>query len=184
METNIEPVKEKMMHGISFPNILKIDHIYKPQLSLDMENVKNLDLDPYDSITEAELAAIIAGKPNPAALSEIDLKEIGEKFRLQSIVFRIGSTIYNSEKKPDWKGSKETFFIQLILIIEEFVHSEKIHIKNPLFNQDESRKRILIMLNMNKVIQHIWNEIRAVNTTELTPIFDKERRGTDDEVTR
>jgi type III restriction enzyme len=30
------------------------------------------------------------------------------------------------------------------------------------------------MLNMNKVIQHIWNEIRAVNTSQLTPIFDKE----------
>jgi type III restriction enzyme len=38
------------------------------------------------------------------------------------------------------------------------------------------------MLNMNKVIQHIWNEIRAVNTAELTPIFDKEHpiRSTDD----
>ena len=30
------------------------------------------------------------------------------------------------------------------------------------------------MLNMNKVIQHIWNEIRAVNTSQLTPVFDKE----------
>jgi type III restriction enzyme len=181
-KTRIEPIKEKMMHKISFPNILRIDHVYKPQLLLDMANVRMLDLDPYDSITEAELAAIIAGKPNPAALSEIDLKEIGEKFRLQSIVFRIASTIYNSEKKHDWKGSKETFLIQLIRIIEEFVHSEKIRIKNPLFNQDEARKRILIMLNMNKVIQHIWNEIRAVNTTELAPIFDKERpiRSTDD----
>jgi hypothetical protein len=27
---------------------------------------------------------------------------------------------------------------------------------------------------MNKVIQHIWNEIRAINTAQLTPIFDKE----------
>jgi len=181
-KTRVEPVKEKMMYEISFPNILRIDHIYKPQLLLDMENVKILDLDPYDSITEAELAAIIAGKPNPAALSEIDLKDIGEKFRLQSIVFRVASTIYNSEKKPDWKGSKETFLIQLIGIIEKFVHSEKIRIKNPLFNQDEARKRILIMLNMNKVIQHIWNEVRAVNTTGLTPVFDKEHpiRSTDD----
>ncbi len=181
-KTRVEPVKEKMMYEISFPNILRIDHIYKPQLLLDMENVKILDLDPYDSITEAELAAIIAGKPNPAALSGIDLKDIGEKFRLQSIVFRVASTIYNSEKKPDWKGSKETFLIQLIGIIEKFVHSEKIRIKNPLFNQDEARKRILIMLNMNKVIQHIWNEVRAVNTTGLTPVFDKEHpiRSTDD----
>ncbi len=30
------------------------------------------------------------------------------------------------------------------------------------------------MLNMNKVVQHIWNEIRAVNTEALAPVFDKE----------
>lgn len=173
-KTKVEPSKEKAEHEISFPNILRIDHIYKPQLTLDLAKVKPLELDPNESITEAELAAIVAGKPNPAALTEIDLKEIGGKFRLQSIVFRIASTIYNSEKKPDWKGSKETFLIQLISIIEKFIYSDKIRIKNPLFNQDEVRKRILIMLNMNKVIQHIWNEIRAENTSQLTPVFDKE----------
>lgn len=173
-KTEIKPVKEKSEHEITFPNVVRIDHVYKPQLALNIDNVKTLELDPYESITEAELAAIIAGKPNPAALSEIDLKEIGERFRIQSIIFKIASTIYNSEKKPDWKGSKETFLIQLISIIEKFIYSNKIVIKNPLFNQDEARKRILIMLNMNKVVQHIWNEIRAVNTEALTPVFDKE----------
>jgi len=155
--------------------VLRIDHIYKPQLTIDMKKVKTLELDPYQSITEAELAAMIAGKPNPAALTEIDLKEIAEKFRTQSIIFRIASTIYNSEKRPDWKGSKEAFLIQLIRIVEQFIDADKISIKNPLFNQEETRRRILIMLNMNKVIQHIWNEIRANNTTELTPVFDKEK---------
>lgn len=173
-KTRIEPVKEKAQHEISFPNVLRIDHVYKPQLSLDIEKVKVLELDPYESITEAELAGMIAGKPNPAALTEIDLKEIAEKFRTQSIIFRIASTIYNSEKRPDWKGSKENFLIQLIRIIEKFIYSDKISIKNPLFNQEETRRHILIMLSMNKVIQHIWNEIRAYNTAEVTPVFDKE----------
>lgn len=174
-KTRIEPVKEKLQHEIIIPNVLRIDHIYKPQLAIDMTKVKPLELDPYESITEAELAAMIAGKPNPAALTEIDLNEIAEKFRTQSIVFRIASTIYNSEKKPDWKGSKEAFLIQLIRIVEQFIESDKISIKNPLFNQEETRRRILIMLNMNKVIQHIWNEIGANNTMELTPVFDKEK---------
>ncbi|MEE9913669.1 MAG: DEAD/DEAH box helicase family protein [Deltaproteobacteria bacterium] len=174
-KTRIEPVKEKALHEIIIPNVLRIDHVYKPQLVIDMAKVKTLELDPYESITEAELAAMIAGKPNPAALTEIDLKEIAEKLRTQSVVFRIASTIYNSEKKPDWKGSKEAFLIQLIRIVELFIDSDKISIKNPLFNQEETRRRILVMLNMNKVIQHIWNEIRANNTLELTPVFDKEK---------
>ena len=97
-KTRIEPVKEKALHEIIIPNVLRIDHIYKPQLAIDMAKVKTIELDPYESITEAELAAMIAGKPNPAALTEIDLKEIAEKLRTQSVVFRIASTIYNSDR--------------------------------------------------------------------------------------
>lgn len=173
-KTEITPVKEKAAHAISFPNVLRIDHIYKPHLTLDMTKVKTLTLDPYDSITDAELNAIIAGKPNPAALSEIDLNEIADKLRLQTIIFKIASSIYNLEQKTQWKGSKETFLIQLINLVERFIKSNKIIIRDPLFNQDEKRKRILILLNMNKVIQHIWNEIIPDNTEMLMPVFDKE----------
>ena len=173
-KTEIKAAKEKSTHEISFPNVLRIDHIYKPQLTIDIEKVKPLELDPYSSITEAELGAIIASKPSNLSISGIDLIEVGMNTRMQTIIFKAASAIYNSEKKPDWKGSKETFLIQLMGIVEKFIYSDKIRIKNPLFNQDEVRKRILLMLNMNKVIQYIWNEIRAVNTTQLTPIFDKE----------
>ncbi|TAN13775.1 MAG: type III restriction endonuclease subunit R [Chitinophagaceae bacterium] len=173
-KTEITPVKEKAAHAISFPNVLRIDHIYKPHLTLDMTKVKTLTLDPYDSITDAELNAIIAGKPNPAALSEIDLNEIVDKLRLQTIIFKIASSIYILEQKTQWKGSKETFLIQLINLVERFIKSNKIIIRDPLFNQDEKRKRILILLNMNKVIQHIWNEIIPDNTEMLMPVFDKE----------
>jgi len=173
-KTEIKPVKDKARHKITFPNVLRIDHVYRPRLSLDISRVATLELDPYDAITEAELAAIIAGKPNPAALTEIDLKEIAEKARMQTLIFKIASTIYNSEKKPEWKGSKEVFLIQLIGIIERFIYSDKIVVKNPLFNRDEDRKRILIMLNMNKVVQHIWNEIRAENAETTMPVFDRE----------
>jgi type III restriction enzyme len=181
-KTEIKPVKEKTPHSLTFPNVIRIDHVYQPRLTLDMSKVGTLELDPYDSITEAQLEAIIAGKPNPAALTEIDLKEISAKSRIQTIIFQIASSIYNSEKKPDWKGNKEVFLIQLIGIIERFIHAGKIVVKNPLFNSDEARKRILIMLNMNKVVQHIWNEIRAENTETTTPVFDKENpiRSTDD----
>lgn len=173
-KTRIEPVKAKAKHEISFPNVLRIDTIYKPKLSLNIDAVKPLALDPYQSITEASLAPIIAGKPNPAALTDIDLEEISERLRMQTIVFKVASQIFNAEKKPDWKGSPEIFLMQLIGLVEQFLTSGKITIKDPLFNQDERRRRILIMLNMNKVIQHFWNELRSENATALTPVFDKE----------
>lgn len=181
-KTEIKVEKSRLEHEITFPNLIRTDRIFKPRLTIDLSQVDTLELDPYDSITEAELQAIVAGKPNPAALSEIDLKEISEKLRLQTIIFRIASTIYNSEKRPEWKGSKELFLIQLIPIVEQFINSGKIIIKNSVFNEDEARKRILIMLNMNKVIQHVWNVIRLENTESLTPVFDKENpiRSTND----
>jgi len=173
-KTRIEPVKSKSKHEISFPNVLRIDTIYKPKLTLDLDAVKPLELNPYESITEASLAPIIAGKPNPAALTDIDLEKISENLRMQTIVFKVASQIFNAEKKPDWKGSPEIFLMQLIGLVEQFLNSGKITIRDPLFNQDERRRRILIMLNMNKVIQHFWNELRSENATALTPVFDKE----------
>ncbi|MBI1928786.1 DEAD/DEAH box helicase family protein [Candidatus Poribacteria bacterium] len=173
-KTKIEPVKEKQAHEISWPNIIRIDHAYKPIISLDWEKVKTIELDPYESITQAELAAIIGGKPNPAALSEIELSKIAEETRVQTIVFKMASTIYNSEKRPDWKGCLESFIGQLVNVVNDFIASDKIVIKNSLFDQDEIRRRVLILLNMNKIIQHIWNEIRAENAETLVPVFDNE----------
>jgi len=181
-KTKIEPRKEKVQHKITFPNIIRIDHVYRPQLKLDWDKVKVLEIDPYESITEAELAAIISGKANPKVKAAIGLEQIAEDTRVQSIVFRIASTIYNSEKKPDWKGSKEIFLAQVVRIVEQFIDSDKIRVKNDLFHQDDSNRKILIILNMNKIVQHIWTAIRSENTEKLTPVFDKEKpiRSTED----
>ncbi len=173
-KTRIEPVKEKAAHEISFPNVIRIDTIYKPQLTLDLDAVKPLVLDPYQSITAVDMGATLAGKPIPADLNEIDLEEISERLRMQTIVFKVASQIFNADKKPEWKGSPEIFLMQLIALVEKFLGSGKITIKDPLFNQDDRKRRILMMLNMNKVIQHFWNELRSENTTALTPVFDRE----------
>ncbi len=173
--TKIEPVKEKIQHEITWPNILRIDHVYKPELKLDWDKVKVLEIDPFETITEAELAAIIAGKPNPKVQAAIGLEKIAEDTRVQSIVFRLASTIYNAEKRPEWKGSREIFLGQIVRIVEQFIDSEKISIMDSSFKQDDSKRKILIILNMNKIIQHIWSEIRIENTLKLTPVFNKEK---------
>jgi len=174
-KTKIEPVQTKAEHEISWPNVLRIDYVYQPVLKLDWNKVRTLVIDPYESITEAELAAIIAGKANNKVKSLIGLEQISDDTRLQTIVFRIASTIYNSEKRSDWKGSKEVFLAQVVRLVEQFLESDKITIKHDLFHQDNSKRKILIILNMNKIIQHIWTEIRTENTEKLTAVFDKER---------
>jgi len=77
--------------------------------------------------------------------------------------------------KPDWKGSKEHLLAQLIGLVEEFLRSEKIRISPPLFHQDDVKQRILMTLNMNKIVQHVWEAIRFENTESIVPVFDCDR---------
>ncbi|MDR0704823.1 MAG: hypothetical protein LBF88_07530, partial [Planctomycetaceae bacterium] len=173
--TRIEPDKNKVKHEISFPNVIRIDRVYHTRLTLDFDKMKPLILDPLDSITEAELVPMLNGKPNPAALTEIDLNNTADNFRQQTLIFTIAARIYNSEKKQTWKGSVESFILQLIELVETFIRSNKLQIKNPDFNKDELRRRVLIMLNIGKVIQYIMHEVRSENTEELILVFDREK---------
>lgn len=174
-KTRIEPVAErKAAYEITWPNAVRIDHEYRPQLTLDASKVKPLVLDTLETATLAELAPMIDGKPDVARLTEISLEELGRKFRMQKIIFAVASDIYD-QMKPSWKGNREYLLAQLIRLVERFVESDNIQIRPPLFNQDDLRRRIVITLNMSKIVQHIWEAIRFENALSLEPVFDTER---------
>lgn len=170
-KTRIEAVPEKQRFEISFPNVIRIEHIYKPRLALDMAAVRTLELNAADTATIAQLSPVISGKPVERIISEIGLEALAEEFRMQRIVFETARDIYD-QIQPTWIGSKEFLLAQLIKLVEEFIASGKIDIVPPLFNQDDARRRILITLNMNKVVQHIWEAIRFSNAEVATPVFD------------
>ena len=165
---------EKREFEISWPNIIRIDHVYRQELKLDFTKVKPLELDALKTPTLAEVAPIVEGKPDVTKLSEIDLEELGRKFRWQKIAFETASGIFD-QMKPSWKGNKEYLLAQLIRLMEEFVASGKIDITPPLFNQDDVRRRLVVTLNLSKVVQHMWESIITENSESLVPVFDTER---------
>ncbi len=174
-KTRIEPLPErKVLYEIQWPNIIRVDHEYRPRLTLDPDKAKPLILDAYETATLAELAPMIDGKPDVTRLTEIDLAELGRKFRFQKIVFATATDLYD-QMKPTWKGDREYLLTQLIRLVERFIESGKIQVSPPLFNQDDLRRRIVITLNMNKVVQHIWEAVRFENTLSLEPVFDTEK---------
>lgn len=71
--------------------------------------------------------------------------------------------------------NKDVLLAQVIRLVEIVLRSDRIEIAPPLFNQDELRRRIMMTLNMNRIVQHIWEAIRFENTTALEPVFDTER---------
>jgi type III restriction enzyme len=180
--TRIEPVPERRaQYELTWLNVIRIDHEYRPQLTLDISKVKRLLLDAYQTPMIAELAPMIDGKPDFTKLKEIHLEELARRFRMQRIVFETASEVYE-QMAPTWKGSREYLLAQLVRLVERYIESGRPVVDPPLFNEDDKRRRIVITLNMTKVVQHIWEAIRFENALTLEPVFDTERpiRSTND----
>jgi type III restriction enzyme len=173
-KTRIEAVREKAKFEISWPNIIRIDHVFRPKLEIDFSKALVLTLDASDKIERADMAAVVAGKPNLAAMTEIDLQKFAEKFRFQRIVFEVARTVFE-QIKPTWKGNKDNLLAQVIRLVEKFIGSDNLAIDPPLFYQDELRKRVILTLNMQRIVQHVFEQIRFTNTNGLEPVFDRSK---------
>jgi len=172
-KTQIEPMAEKRRFEISWPNVVRIDHAYTPVLKLAVDQVPVLHIDAAQTATLAELAPIIDGKPDVTRLTEIDLAELGRKFRMQRIGFEAAAEVFDL-MKPSWKGRREYLLAQLVGLVERFLRSNRVQISPPMFFQDDLRRRIILTLSMTRVVQHIWEAIRQENTEKLVPVFDSE----------
>jgi type III restriction enzyme len=173
-KTRIEPDEKKREYEITFPNVIRIDHTYKPTLSVEMENVETLVLNAYNTPTIAELAPVIDGKPDFSKLTEIRLLELAKEYRMQKIIFETARDVFNTMKE-NWKGNREYLLAQIIRIVEQFLESDKIQLEPPLFYRDDLKKRLLLTLNMSRIVHHIWSSIRFENAESIVPIFDDSR---------
>jgi type III restriction enzyme len=178
-KTRIYPDENKKQYEIVWPNVVRINHVYTPKLTLDMSQVKKIELRPEETPLRADLAPFLDGKPVSTNLSEINLAdEKVEKYlkavRRQRLIFEISCDIYD-QMKPNWQGNKEYLLIQLVKIVEDFIDSNKIFIYSLAYRDDDLKRRLLILLNINKIVQHLFNAITFKNTKEVAPIFNKEK---------
>jgi type III restriction enzyme len=167
------PDPDKQKFEIQWPNIVSIYHMYKPVLSIDIEKVKPLVLRAQDTPTLAELAPLIDGKADISRLTTIDLQKLAETFRMQKNIFDAAKEVYE-QMQPSWSGNKDVLIAQIIPLVEKVLRSRKIRIDPDFYGTDDLRRRIIIALNMTKVVQHLWEAIRFENTQTLMPIYDRE----------
>jgi type III restriction enzyme len=173
-KTAIEPDPSKASFAISWPNVVRIDYVYRPRLLLDWSKAKPLELNTSQTAKLAELAPILDGKPDVTKISQIDLDRLTREFRTQKIIFEAARDVYDQMQK-DWIGSKEGLLAQLIRLVEQFIRSDKITIIPRLFAQDDLKRRLIVTMNMTKVVHHIWEAIRFENAEKVEPVFDRER---------
>ncbi len=173
-KTAIEPVPEKAAFEIAWPNIVRIEYVSRPRLALDMDRVSPLELNARETAEFAELAPVVDGKPDLSKLSSIDLEELARGYRTQRIVFEAAGEVYDN-MQSGWRGGKHSLIAQLVRLVERFIVSDKIRITPALFHHDDLRRRLTLILNMTKVVQHVGDAIRFENTERLEPVFDRDR---------
>lgn len=174
VKTRIEPAKEKAEFSISWPNIIRIEHSYRPKLSLNWEKLSPLKLDASQTPSLAQLAPFVDGKPHWSKIKTIDLKTLAEKYRTQKIVFETARDVY-AQMHKNWKGGEVLLLAQLVRLIEQFIASDRIRITPALFQRNETRRRLMVTLNMSRVAQHIQEAIRFENAEGLELIFDQDQ---------
>ncbi len=172
-KTAVEPDPAKAEFEIRWPNVVRIERVFQPRLTLDWSKVRPLVLDAAQTAQVAELAPILEGKPDVTKINRIDLERLAREFRTQRIIFETARDVFD-QMKHTWQGSREVLLAQLIQIVEQFIDSDRIRITPPLFYQDELRRRLIITLNMSRVVQHVWDAVRQENTERLVPVFDRE----------
>ena len=176
-KTQIEALSERVSYQISWPNIIRLDRVMKPKLSVDIDKIDTLTLEASDTRLSAELAPIVDGKPDLAKCTDIDLEKLDKELRLQKIIFEAAGQTYEL-MKYSWQNEATKFalFGQIVRLVEEYLISGVIEINPPLFNMEPLRRRIIYMLNMNKIVQHLWSFIKLEQTEKVVPVFDTSKK--------
>jgi type III restriction enzyme len=156
-----------------WPNILRVDAIVQPQLVVDWSKLDTLKIDPATARIHADIAPALGGAAAWDQVRSIDLEKLPDEFRLQRLVFRAAQKAFD-QMAGRFKGRREYLLFQLVRLVEQFIDSKHIDIPS-LFHQDPLRKRILLSLKIDAVVQHLLERVNEQNTLKLEPVFDSER---------
>ena len=170
--TQIESLVDRNAFEIRWPNVLRIDVVVRPMLVVDWTKVGNLTIDPAHTPISADIAPAVGGATHWNQIHEIDLEKLPEEFRLQRLTFKAARKAFE-ELGQKFKGNREFLVVQLIRLVEEFLRSDKVKIPS-LFHQDPLRKRILLSLNVDILVQHLLRFVVEQNQERIEPVFDEE----------
>ncbi len=172
-KTLVQVDPAKAAYEIRWPNVVRIEHVLQPVLTVDWPALPPLELDAAKTAQIAELAPVLEGKPDVTNVGRIELERLAREFRTQRIIFETARDVFD-QMKTAWRGSREVLLAQLIRLVEQFIRSDRIRITPPLFYQDDLRRRLIITLNMSRVIQHVVDAVRQENSERLEPVFDRD----------
>ena len=168
----IESLPDRSELEISWPNVQRVDVVVKPKLIVDWAKIALLKIDPSQVHVSADLAPALGGAADLSKAVSIDLEALPEEFRLQRLLFLAARKALVSIEHG-FVGGRELLIQQLVRLVEQFFNSDKLVIPS-LFHQDPLRKRILVALSIDAVVQHVVAFVHQQNIERLEPVFDPE----------
>ncbi len=168
----IEALADRADREISWPNVLRVDVVVQPALTVDWARLPALKIDPAQVPITADLAPALGHAADMSKAVSIDLEALPEEFRLQRLMFLAARKALAS-MEHGFSGGRELLIQQLVRLVEQFFHSPALDIPS-LFHQEPLRKRILVALTIDSVVQHVVAHLQQQNATRFEPVFDPE----------
>lgn len=170
--TQIEALAEQNGLEIRWPNVLRVDAVVRPELSVDWTQVEPLRLDPAATPLRAEIAPAVGGAAAWDKITSIDLERLPDEFRMQRLLFTAGRKGFE-RLQAKFSGRPELLVFQLVRLVEQFLASDRLVIPSQ-FHQEPLRRRILISLNMDLVVQHLLRYVTEQNLESSDLVFDED----------
>ncbi len=95
---------------------------------------------------------------------------------MQRIIFEAARDVYD-QIQPSWRAGKVALLAQLVHLAEKFIdQSDRIriipHSLGPLSDDD---RKIIIILSMAQVVQHILDAVHFQNAKKLDLVLDQDQ---------
>jgi type III restriction enzyme len=125
--TQVESMVERGQFELRWPNILRVDAVVKPVLTVAWPEVEVLELDPARTPITVDIAPALGGVTDWAKIETIDLERLPEEFRLQRLTFKAARKGFE-ELAGRFRGHAEYLVVQLIRLVERFLASDRLSI--------------------------------------------------------
>lgn len=175
----VRALDERKDYAITWPEVEGISCVLRQKLTLDANSLPPLTLNAEGVIINAELSPVLNGKTDPMMIDDIDLEAFYSQRRMQTLMFQTAAKVYDEMRaNTQWlKDSNKLYILgQIVKLTEDYIYSGRIKIAPALFETDIQRRKILLCMNMDRVIKHMWQGIKSSNYEELIPLFAQGRR--------
>ncbi len=170
--TQIESLPERNSLEIRWPNVLRVDPVVRTVLAVRWDEIAALQIRPEETPISADIAPALGGATDWDKIHVIDLELLPEEFRQQRLIF-LAARKAHDQMQDRFTGGRDYLVYQLIRLVEAFIDSDKL-VMPSLFHQEPLRKRILLTLNVDRIVGHLLRYVHEHNVERVELVFDED----------